>query len=134
MTLDNTDTLALDLNRGAPQAEGVGTEPNGRVSEAALSKDSCGVEQLEARLAHNQEVAGSSPAAATRNTCEGQDGSCESIDGTADTAHMLSSAVLGTCDDSGNAARQAADPSYPWSWPTSPQSAPRGLFPHQRFA
>lgn len=94
----------LDLNRGAPEAEEGGAEPNGRVSEAAPIKNS-------------------------------------SPPGHRAVRH-----------DSGDAARQAADPLPPWPWPRSPAlivdpseltgqdrrelraSGPSGLFPHQRFA
>lgn len=116
--LDEMREDGLSLNRGAPQAKEVGTEPNGRVSEAAPIKISCGVEQLEARLAHNQEVARSSRAPATSKTKREQRDS-------------------GAADAGPDTAR-TADPSAdlpPWPWPCSPRvaPAPRGLFPNQRF-
>lgn len=138
--LDAGADRGLDLNRGAPQAKEVGTEPNGRVSEAAPIKNSCGVEQPEARQAHNLEVAGSSPAAATSTSIVAIDAPPGAADAGPDTAQSVDPSSFSptrqhAVDISGDAARQAADPLPDWPWPCSPQvaPAPRGLFPHQRF-
>lgn len=117
--LDTGRDRGLDLNRGEPQAEGVGTEPDGRVSEAAPIKNSRGVEQPAARVAHNHKVDGSSPSSATSHSIVAIDAPPGAADAGPDTA-------------------RTADPSLdlpPWPWPCSPPvaPAPRGLFPHQRF-
>ena len=120
--LDGVDG-GLDIGAGGGadcdlggKAEGVGTVAHARVPEAPPFGR--GVEQLEARLPHKQEVEGSSPSSATTDSFRG------STQGAA---------------DAGPDTARTADPSLdlpPWPWPCSPRAAPapRGLFPHQRFA
>ena len=68
--VDRSAAPGLCLERGGDLAEGFGTGAGGTTAlgsdeAGALQSTGRGVEQPEARVAHNHEVAGSSPASAT---------------------------------------------------------------------
>lgn len=116
LRLDTGESGDIHSNLGAPKAEGGCTTLAG-MPEAEPPTISRGVAQLAERVAHNHEVAGSTPASATMVT-QGEQ-SPGAADAGPDTTHI-------------------ADPSAdlpPLPWPCSPpeKAALRGLFPHQRF-